>query len=159
MRRLAFLIFLPLPAMAQDLTSICLASGSPDTYFQGSIVTPDDRVVFVSTPQVGEQDGVIRRWRDPGIFADYATILAPALGRVQDDLLSRCDTGWRDTIVLRHAHSRELRRDASCGEDNPVAQLHLELFLSRQTVAGIDFTEEPLLAQPEGARDICGRDW
>ena len=162
MRLLAplFLLFLlPLPAMAQDLTSICRASGSPDTYFQGAIVTPDDRVVFVSTPPVWGADGVIRRWREPGIFADYAAILRDALDAIPDDLLARCDEGWRDTIVLRYADGNILRRDASCGEDNPVAQLGQAIFLARQTVAGIDFTEEPMADLPEGAHDICGRDW
>ena len=159
MRWLALLLLLPLPAMAQDLASICLSNGSPETYFVGQAILPDDSVVWVSTPDGTESPGVIRRWREPGIFADYAAILGDALAAVPDDLLARCDEGWRDTIVLRYADGRVLRRDASCGEDNPVVLLGQEINLSRQTVAGIVFTEEPLPALPDGAHDICGRDW
>ncbi len=102
---------------------------------------------------------MIRRWREAGIFAHSAAILGDAVAAVPDDLIARCDEGWRDTIVLRYADGRVLRRDASCGEDNPVALLGQEIFFSRQTIAGIDFTEELLATLPEGADDICGRDW
>lgn len=159
MKLLPLLLVLPLPAMAQDLTSICLSNGSPDTYFQGRTITPDDRVISVSTPLPSGADGVIRRWQEPGIFADYAAILEEALAAMPDDPVAPCDDGWRDTIVLRYVDASVLRRDGSCDDDNPVALLQQAAINSRQTVAGIDFTATPLTTLPEGAADICGRAW
>ncbi|WP_224814655.1 hypothetical protein [Hasllibacter sp. MH4015] len=153
----AIFLAMPIPAIAQDMTSVCYSRGSEAEGVTGFTHVADGRAVRVDSPRASDSRTRVVEWVDEGFATEFLDRLTPVWEEIPTDLIAQCDEGWRDTIVVRFDDGSMDMREGSCIR-NPVAQALDAIFAEISSLAESrteTFTEGAI----DGVHNPCFHDW
>ncbi len=148
---------LPTLAAAQDMSSVCYSRGSESDGVTGFIHDIGGRALRIDSPWANDSRTRMVEWQDEGFAEELLSQLILYWGDIPTDLLSQCDEGWRDTVVVRYDDGSTAVREGSCIR-NPVAQALDAIFAQTASLVENE-TETFSEGAAPGVYTPCFQDW